>query len=53
MKIRTLNYLLVAAFFALTPVATTRAVDPPVAGEVPPRKPKDMQTTSQRHNRGN
>ncbi len=43
MKIRTVNYLLVAAFFALTSVATTRAVDPPVAGEVPPENQKDMQ----------
>ncbi len=46
MKTRTVRYLLVAALFALTPVASTRAVDPPSSGEVPPENQKDMQQES-------
>src|SRR5580698_2658924 len=43
MKSRALGYLLVIAVVGLTPVTSTRAVDPPSAGEVPPENQKDMQ----------
>jgi hypothetical protein len=43
MKTRTVSYLLVVVLFALAPVATTRAVDPPVAGEAPPENQKQME----------
>jgi hypothetical protein len=43
MKSRALGYLLVIAVLGLTTVASTRAMDPPSPGEVPPENQKDMQ----------